>query len=62
MMKSAILATLITSAAAFAPSQQATSTTSLKSFKNELGAQDPLGFFDPLGMVADGAEAPPPEP
>jgi hypothetical protein len=54
MMKSTILATLIASAAAFAPAQQAASTTSLKSFENELGAQDPLGFFDPLGMVADG--------
>jgi hypothetical protein len=54
MMKSAVLATLIASAAAFAPAKQAASTTSLKSFENELGAQDPLGFFDPLGMVADG--------
>ena len=54
MMKSVVLATLIASAAAFAPAKQAASTTSLASFENELGAQDPLGFFDPLGMVADG--------
>jgi hypothetical protein len=53
-MKSAILATLIASAAAFAPAKQAATTTSLASFESELGAQDPLGFFDPLGMVADG--------
>ena len=25
-----------------------------KPFENELGAQEPLGFFDPLGLVADG--------
>ncbi len=53
-MKSAICATLIASAAAFAPAKQAATTTSLASFESELGAQDPLGFFDPLGMVADG--------
>jgi hypothetical protein len=53
-MKTAVLATLIASAAAFAPAKQAASTTALNSFENELGAQAPLGFFDPLGMVADG--------
>jgi hypothetical protein len=53
-MKSVICATLIASAAAFAPAKQAATTTSLASFESELGAQDPLGFFDPLGMVADG--------
>merc|ERR1712228_666710 len=25
-----------------------------KAFEDELGAQPPLGFFDPLGLVADG--------
>ena len=55
-MKSAILATLIASAAAFAPSQDASraSVATNMAFENELGAQDPLGFFDPLGLVADG--------
>jgi hypothetical protein len=53
-MKSAVLATLITAAAAFAPAKQAAQTTSLNSFEGELGAQAPLGFFDPLGLVADG--------
>jgi Chlorophyll A-B binding protein len=53
-----ILASLLASAAAFAPvSQKAASTTSLRSFADELGAQAPLGFFDPLGMVADGDQA-----
>jgi hypothetical protein len=54
-MKSVIIASLIASAAAFAPAQQAGKTTAVSmSFENELGAQAPLGFYDPLGLVADG--------
>ena len=53
-MKTAILASLIASAAAFAPAKQAVTSTSLNAFEDELGAQPPLGFFDPLGLVADG--------
>ena len=53
-MKSAIIASLLASAAAFAPTKQASSSTALKAFEDELGAQPPLGFFDPLGLVADG--------
>jgi hypothetical protein len=53
-MKTAILATLVASAAAFAPAKQAARSTAIKSFDDELGAQPPLGFFDPLGIVADG--------
>ena len=56
-MKTAIIASLIASAAAFAPSKQAATSTSLKAFEDELGAQPPLGFFDPLGLVEDGNEA-----
>ena len=53
-MKSAILASLIATAAAFAPAKDASRSTALKAFENELGAQAPLGFFDPLGLVEDG--------
>jgi Chlorophyll A-B binding protein len=56
-MKTAILAALVASAAAFAPAKQAARSTAVKAFEDELGAQKPLGFFDPLGMVADGDEA-----
>ncbi|KAG7368290.1 chlorophyll A-B binding protein [Nitzschia inconspicua] len=57
-MKTAIFAALIASAAAFAPVKQvATSTTLQASFEDALGAQPPLGLFDPLGLVADGDEA-----
>ncbi|CAJ1959982.1 unnamed protein product [Cylindrotheca closterium] len=53
-MKTAVLATLIAAASAFAPVQQGAKTTSLNAFEDALGAQPPLGFFDPLGLVEDG--------
>ena len=56
-MKTAVLATLIASAAAFAPAKQAVTSSALNAFESELGAQPPLGFFDPLGLVADGDQA-----
>jgi hypothetical protein len=56
-MKFAVLASLLATAAAFAPAKQAASSTTLRAFESELGAQEPLGFFDPLGLVADGDAA-----
>lgn len=57
-MKTAILASLIASAAAFAPVSQTTpSSMTLSAFENEVGVQQPLGFWDPLGLVADGDQA-----
>jgi len=53
MMKLATLALIAGSAAAFAPTKVAQTSTSLKAFENELGVQPPLGFFDPLGLLAD---------
>jgi len=55
MMKLTILAALAGSAAAFAPAPVAqTSSTALNAdFSNEIGAQMPLGFFDPLGLMKD---------
>ena len=50
-MKSAVIATVIGSAAAFAPAPVAKTTTSLNAFESELGAQPPLGFYDPFGML-----------
>merc|ERR1712029_956876 len=52
-MKTAIAATLIGSAAAFAPVQTGKASTALNAFENELGVQPPLGFFDPLGLLDD---------
>ena len=53
-MKLAVLALLAGSAAAFAPASRTASTSALAAspFENELGAQPPLGFFDPLGMCS----------
>jgi len=53
-MKSAILVSLIASAAAFAPAQQSASSTSLSAFEDALGAQPPLGLYDPFGLIANG--------
>lgn len=54
-MKTAVLFSLIASAAAFAPSKDVARSSALNmAFEDELGAQPPLGFFDPLGIVADG--------
>mmetsp|Transcript_20399 Transcript_20399/g.28697 ORF Transcript_20399/g.28697 Transcript_20399/m.28697 type:complete len:199 (-) Transcript_20399:155-751(-) len=52
-MKLATLALLAGSAAAFAPSKVAQTSTSLNAFESELGVQPPLGFFDPLGLLDD---------
>jgi hypothetical protein len=52
IMFAAIIASLLTSAVAFAPSRMASKVSSLKmGFENELGAQAPLGFWDPLGLL-----------
>ena len=51
-MKSAIIAAVIGSAAAFAPAPVAKTTTAVNAFEDELGAQPPLGFFDPFGMLS----------
>merc|ERR1712174_155605 len=54
MGKSAIFATLIAAAAAFAPAQQKASSTSLNAFEDALGAQPPLGLWDPFGLISNG--------
>eukprot|EP00957_Ditylum_brightwellii_P172357 13121174-Ditylum_brightwellii.AAC.1 len=52
-MKLIIAALLAASASAFAPAKVGKTSTSLNAFEDELGAQPPLGFFDPLGMLTD---------
>ena len=44
-MKTAILASLVASATAFAPASVAKTGSSLKAFENELGAQPPVSSF-----------------
>ena len=55
MMKLVAFAALVGSAAAFAPAPATKTTSALNAFESELGAQPPLGFFDPLGLL-DGAD------
>jgi hypothetical protein len=58
MKTAAILATLFAGAAAFAPSSSSTTKSSVSlnaaSFEGDIGALLPLGFWDPLRLVADG--------
>jgi len=55
MMKTAILAAMLGSAAAFAPAQQSKVSTTLAASELEdgIGAVAPLGYFDPLGYIKD---------
>jgi hypothetical protein len=48
----AVLASLV-SAAAFAPSKAVASSALKMSFSDALGAQPPLGFWDPIGLLKD---------
>jgi hypothetical protein len=51
-MKLSVFATLLASAVAFAPAAQKASSTSLNAFDDALGAQAPLGLWDPMGMLS----------
>lgn len=43
----------VTAVSAFVPTRVSKSSIALAAFESELGAQPPLGFFDPLGLLAD---------
>ena len=51
-MKSTIFATLVATAAAFAPSKVAKTSTSLKAFEDEPGVLQPTGFWDPAKLTS----------
>jgi len=54
-----ILASLVASAAAFAPAQEGRAASAIAAsspFSDEVGAMAPLGFYDPLGLCADGSK------
>lgn len=53
-MKTIIIASLVASASAFAPAQVARVSSAVSmNLSGELGAQVPLGGFDPLGVMKD---------
>ncbi len=53
----ALISSLI-GASAFAPISKVSSSSALKmGFQNELGAQPPLGFWDPLGLLKNADQA-----
>merc|ERR1740138_1974315 len=53
MIRAVVLALAMASAAAFAPVKAPLGRTSVvtKAFETEIGAQQPLGFWDPLGLL-----------
>merc|ERR1719247_2833836 len=54
MFRTIITVASLVGAAAFAPVSQVARSSALKmSFESELGAQPPLGFWDPLGLLAE---------
>ena len=54
MFRTIVAVCSILSVAAFAPARMARAVSSLKmGFESEIGAQAPLGFWDPLGLLAD---------
>jgi len=55
-VKTAILATLVASAAAFAPSQVAKTSTALNALTDMPGSTAPVGPFDPMNLAESGSE------
>eukprot|EP00542_Grammatophora_oceanica_P017371 CAMPEP_0194027100 /NCGR_PEP_ID=MMETSP0009_2-20130614/1328_1 /TAXON_ID=210454 /ORGANISM="Grammatophora oceanica, Strain CCMP 410" /LENGTH=209 /DNA_ID=CAMNT_0038666051 /DNA_START=74 /DNA_END=703 /DNA_ORIENTATION=+ len=54
MKVSVLFATVVSVAAAFVPhSKKAQTSKALKAYESEIGAQPPLGFWDPLGLLAE---------
>ena len=53
-MKTVFVASLfVATASAFAPAKNDARSTALNGYENEIGAQFPLGFFDPLGLSTE---------
>lgn len=54
-MKTAILASIVASAAAFAPAQQGSRSSALaeknQAFAGEIGVVPPLGLYDPFNLL-----------
>ena len=58
MFRIALLLAAIVAVAAFAPVARVARSSSMKmSFESEIGAQAPLGFWDPLGLLKDADQA-----
>lgn len=62
-MKSIIVSAFVASAAAFVPSTPSTKVSTALNFdiKKQIGVQAPVGYFDPLGFIANGPYGSPEE-
>jgi Chlorophyll A-B binding protein len=57
-MKLVLLASVVASAAAFAPSQSSARTSvATNAYSESIGVTEPLGFYDPLNFLKDGDAA-----
>ena len=56
MFRSLVLIASVVGASAFAPVRSVRSAALKMSFEDAIGAQPPLGFWDPLGLLADADE------
>ena len=58
MSRALFIASCLVGAAAFSPANNIAKSSALKmSFESEIGAQAPLGFWDPLGLLDDADQA-----
>mmetsp|Transcript_35882 Transcript_35882/g.36569 ORF Transcript_35882/g.36569 Transcript_35882/m.36569 type:complete len:200 (+) Transcript_35882:61-660(+) len=58
MFRAAAIIASLAGVAAFAPAGRVASSSALKmGFESELGAQPPLGFWDPLGLLKEADQA-----
>ena len=57
MFRALVLIASLIGAAAFSPVRSARSSALKMSFESEIGAQPPLGFWDPLGLLNDADQA-----
>lgn len=62
-MKSIIVSALVASAAAFVPTSPSAKVSTALNFdvKKQIGVQAPVGYFDPLGFIANGPYGSPEE-
>ena len=56
MFRALILALSLIGASAFVPASSRANSALRMSYENAIGAQPPLGFFDPLGLL-NGADS-----
>ena len=55
-MRTVVISAILSCVAAFAPSKHASRSTAIEAFGGGLGVQPLIGFYDPLGIIANGGQ------